>query len=111
MPSWARIAVPTLLLIGVVAAVVVALWPRPEPVDIARSICLSGIRAELEARDRAVIDMPLLSDVDAAGDDTYRTQGSIAFREADGEERRVDVRCIVRVEDGSLRVASIRFSS
>jgi len=109
VPLWVRIAVPALVLAGVIAALVVALWPRPEPADVARSICLSGVRAELEARDRDVTDMPLFSDVEQVDDAEYRTQGSVAYT-VGGESERRTVRCIVRVdEDGELVVASIRF--
>ena len=109
VPLWVRIAVPALVLAGVIAAVVVALWPRPEPVDVARSMCLSGVRAELEAQDRDVIDMPLFSDVEQVDDTEYRTQGAVAYSDGGDTERRT-VRCIVRVEeDGGLVVASIRF--
>ena len=90
LPLWLRIAGP--------------------PVEVARSVCLSGVRSELEGRDREVVEMPLLRDVDDVGDGTYRTQGQVRFTEADGSERSVAVRCIARLEDGSMRVASIRFS-
>jgi hypothetical protein len=109
VPMWVRIAVPALVLAGVIAAVVVALWPRPEPVDVARSMCLSGVRDELEASDRDVTEMPLFSDVEQVDGSEYRTQGSVAYSEA-GETERRTVRCIVRADgDGELVVASIRF--
>lgn len=113
VPLWVRIVVPVLLVLvlvgGATAVFVVSSQPR-EPVDAARSACLSGVRAELESRDQDVVEMPLFRDVADVGDGTYRTQGQVAFTEADGSERSVAVRCIARLEDGTMRVASIRFS-
>ena len=75
-------------------------------------MCLSGVRAELEARDRDVIEMPLFSDVRDMGDDTdTEPRGRSVHRRPTGaESQRRTVRCIVRAdEDGELVVASIRF--
>ena len=111
-PRWRRHpgpARPVIRLVGGATAVFVT-SQRREPVEVARSVCLSGVRSELEGRDRDVVEMPLLRDVDDVGDGTYRTQGQVRFTEADGSERSVAVRCIARLADGSMRVASIRFS-
>ncbi len=112
LPLWLRIAGPAVLVILLVggATAVFVTSQRREPVDVARSVCLSGVSSELESRDWEVLEMPLLRDVDDVGDGTYRTQGQVRFTEADGSERSVAVRCIARLEDGTMRVASIRFS-
>ena len=112
LPLWVRIAAPTALLIlvaGGTAAVVVASQPK-DPLAEARALCLSGMRVELEQRGASAREMPLFSEVERVTDDEYRSQGSLSYRDDDGSEHRVQVRCIVRVEDGVMRVASIRFS-
>ncbi len=113
LPLWLRIAGPVVLLVlvlGGTAAVVVASQPK-DPLAEARALCLSGMRLELEQRGAAAREMPLFSEVERVTDDEYRTQGSVSYRDDDGSEQRVQVRCIVRVEDGVMRVAGIRFSS
>ena len=113
LPLWLRIAGPVVLLIlllGGTAAVVVASQPK-DPLAEARALCLSGMRLELEQRGAAAREMPLFSEVERVTDNEYRTQGSVSYRDDDGSEQRVQVRCIVRVEDGVMRVAGIRFSS
>jgi hypothetical protein len=112
LPLWLRIAAPAalvLLLAGGTTAVVVASQPG-DPLAKARAACLSGMRLELEQRRTTEAEMPLFSEVERITDDEYRTQGSVSYRDDEGEQR-VQVRCIVRVEDGVMRVASIRFSS
>ena len=114
LPLWLRIVAPAVLLVllvgGTATAVIVASRPT-DPLARAQALCLSGVRAELEARDRDILEMPLFRDVADVGDGSYRTQGMVGFTEADGAERQVTVRCIARLEDGRMRVASIRFST
>ena len=114
LPLWLRIVAPAVLLVllvgGTATAVIVASQPT-DPLARAQAICLSGVRAELEGRDRDILEMPLFRDVSDVGDGTYRAQGQVRFTEADGAERRVTVRCIARLEDGRMRVSSIRFST
>jgi hypothetical protein len=111
LPLWLRIAAPVVLLIlllGGTAAVIVASQPA-DPLAEARALCLSGMRVELEQRGAAAREMPLFSRVEEISDDEYRSQGSVTYRDDDGSEQRAQVRCVVRVEDGAMRVASIRF--
>ncbi|MDR6907893.1 hypothetical protein J2X63_003601 [Agromyces sp. 3263] len=112
LPLWLRIAGPAvlvILLVGGITAVVVS-SQRRDPVDVARSVCLSGVSSDLAAHDRDSLEMPLFRDVKDVGDGSYRTQGVVRFTDSDGEERSVTVRCIARLENGAMRVASIRFS-
>ena len=100
LPLWLRILGPVALVIVLVggATAVFVITQQRDPVDVARSVCLSGVRSELEGRDREVVEMPLLRDVDDVGDGTYRTQGQVRFTEADGSERSV---VVADVEPGS----------
>lgn len=112
LPLWVRIVVPAVLLLGV-ATVVLVVMLRPaapvDPVDAARSACQSGIREELESHDVEVVEVSFFG-VDATGDEVYLARGDAAFRGADGTVQRVQVRCTVRVQDGTMRAPSIRFS-
>ena len=112
VPMWARIVVPVVLLLGV-AAVVLVVVMRPsapvEPVDAARSACQSAIREEIESHDVDVVEVSFFG-VDATEDEVYLARGDAAFRDADGAVQRVQVRCTVRLVDGTMRAPSIRFS-
>ena len=112
LPEWARWAIPVMLVflvVGLLATIGRYAAGSADPEDQVQSLCLTGVRDDLEARGNTVEEMPLFSDVEQVDDAEYRTQGSVAYAE-DGETERRTVRCIVRVdEDGGLTVASIRF--
>ncbi|KRE23632.1 hypothetical protein [Agromyces sp. Soil535] len=108
VPMWVRIAVPAVLLVGGAAAVVVAVSQPQDPIEAAQSVCHSGAQAELEFGDRSAIDVSRSFEVVAAGDDSYRVTGTATFQDTEGTTHHVNVRCIIRVEDGRMRAASIR---
>ena len=67
------------------------------------------LRSDLERRGNTVEQLPQFSDVEQVDDAEYRTRGSATYEE-DGESEQRIVRCIVRVDDdGTMRVASVRF--
>ena len=112
LPEWMRWAIPVMLVflvVGVLATIGRYAGGSADPEDQVQSLCLTGVRDDLEARGNTVEEMPLFSDVEQVDDTEYRTQGQVSYDE-DGETQQRTVRCIVRVdEDGSLSVASIRF--
>lgn len=112
LPEWMRWAIPVMLVflvVGLLATIGRYAGGSADPEEQVRSLCLTGVREDLEARGNTVDEMPLFSDVEQVDDAEYRTQGSVAYVE-DGEIQRRTVRCIVRVdENGGLSVASIRF--
>ena len=112
VPLWVRIVIPSVLLLGVAAVVLVAVVRPSEPVDpveATRSACESGIGEEIESHDVEVVEVSFFG-VETTGDDVYLARGDAAYRDADGEVQRVQVRCTVRFEDGAMRAPSIRFS-
>jgi hypothetical protein len=114
LPLWARIAIPIVLLAGV-AVVVAALLPRQsaDPVDAAESVCRSGVVAELESHDMSTREVSFY-EVTTTDEDVYLARGDVAFHDnagdGDGTERRIDLRCTVRVENGEMQAPSIRYS-
>jgi len=110
VPLWVRIAGPAVLLVGGAAgvAVAVAVSQPQDPIDAAQSLCYSAAQAELEFGDRSAIDVSRSFEVVAAGDDSYRVTGTATFEDAEGTTHHANVRCIIRVEDGRMRAASIR---
>jgi hypothetical protein len=112
LPEWMRWAIPVMLVflvVGVLATIGRYAGGSASPEEQVQSLCLTGVRDDLEARGNTVEEMPLFSDVEQVDDTEYRTQGQVSYDE-DGETQQRTVRCIVRVdEDGSLSVASIRF--
>ena len=112
LPLWVRIGVPVVLIVGGLSIALVAVL-RPsapvEPVDAARSTCESGITAEIESHDAEVVEVSFFG-VEASSDDVYLARGDAAYRDAEGEVHRVQVRCTVRFEGGAMRTPSIRFS-
>jgi hypothetical protein len=115
LPLWARIAIPTVLVAGVAAILVAVLLPREpaDPLEAAESVCRSGVLAELESRGASTRELSIL-EVTTTEDDVYLVRGEAAFRDSgdDGDEpeRRVQMRCTVRVENGSMQAPSIRYS-
>lgn len=112
LPEWMRWAIPVMLVffvVGLLATIDRYAGGSADPEEQVQSLCLTGVRDDLEARGNTVDEMPLFSDVEQVDDTEYRTQGQVSYDE-DGETQQRTVRCIVRVdEDGSLSVASIRF--
>jgi hypothetical protein len=112
LPEWMRWAIPVMLVflvVGVLATIGRYAGGSASPEEQVQSLCLTGVRDDLEARGNTVDEMPLFSDVEQVDETEYRTQGSVAYIEDEETERRT-VRCIVRVdENGGLTVASIRF--
>ena len=112
LPEWMRWAIPVMrvfLVVGLLATIGRYAGGSADPEEQVQSLCLTGVRDDLEARGNTVDEMPLFSDVEQVDDTEYRTQGQVSYDE-DGETQQRTVRCIVRVdEDGSLSVASIRF--
>lgn len=112
LPLGVRIAVPSVLVLGGAAVVLVAaVQPRTpiDPVEATRSACQSGIREELESKDVEVVEVSFFG-VETTGDAAYLAKGDAAYRDADGAAQRVQVRCTVRFEDGAMGAPSIRFS-
>jgi hypothetical protein len=119
LPLWARIAIPIVLVGVVVAVVVAALLPRQpaDPADAAESICRSGVLAEFESRDISVREVSFY-EVTTTDQDVYLARGDVAFRDDTGDgdgagdepERRIDLRCTVRIENGEMQAPSIRYS-
>lgn len=112
LPEWMRWAIPVMLVflvVGLLATIGRYAGGSADPEEQVQSLCLTGVREDLETRGNTVDEMPLFSDVEQVDDAEYRTQGSVAYVE-DGETERRTVRCIVRVDEGGgLTVASIRF--
>jgi hypothetical protein len=118
LPLWARVVIPIVLLAGV-AVVVAALLPRQpaDPADAAESVCRSGVLAELESHDMTTREVSFY-EVTTTDEDVYLARGDVAFSENDGDgdgagdgaERRIDLRCTVRVENGEMQAPSIRYS-
>jgi hypothetical protein len=115
LPLWARIAIPIVVLAGVAAIIVAALLPREpvDPADAVESACRSAVQAELESHDASTRELSIF-EVTTTGEDIYLVRGEVAFRDrgdaGDEPERRVQMRCTVRVENGSMQAPSIRFS-
>ena len=112
LPLWVRIAVPAvlaILLVGGTVAVISAMSRPTDPVEVARSLCQSGVRDDIESRGDTLVDEPFFADVITAEADVIIIQGSLGFTEADGSVQRAQVRCTVRVEDGRMRVTGIRY--
>jgi hypothetical protein len=116
LPLWARVAIPIVLLVGL-TVVVAALLPRQpaDPADAAESVCRSGVLAELESHDMTTREVSFY-EVTTTEEDVYLARGDVAFSESDGDgagdgaERRIDLRCTVRVENGEMQAPSIRYS-
>ena len=115
LPLWARITIPVVLVASVVAVLVAILWPREpaDPIDAAESACRSEMLAELESHDASLRELSVF-EVTTTGEDVYLVRGEAAFRDSgddgDGPERRVQMRCTVRVENGTMQAPSIRYS-
>ena len=115
LPLWARIVIPAALVVAVVAVLVALLWPRQpaDPLDGAESACRSEMLAELESHDASLRELSIF-EVTTTGADIYLVRGEAAFRDSgddgDGPERRVQMRCTVRVENGSMQAPTIRYS-
>lgn len=115
LPVWARIAIPIIVLAGVAAILVAALLPREadDPADAVESACRSEVVAELESHDMSIREVSFF-DVTTPEDDVYLARGDVAFRESDGDEdeaeRRIDLRCTVRFENGEMLAPNVRFS-
>ena len=115
LPVWARIAIPTVLVAAAAALIVVTLLPREpaDPFDAAESACRSVVLGELESHDASTRELSIF-EVTTTGEDIYLVRGEAAFRDSgdDGNEpeRRVQMRCTVRVENGEMQSPSIRFS-
>lgn len=112
LPLWARVVIPIVLLAGI-AVVIAALLPRQpaDPADAAESACRSEVLAEVESHDMSVREVSFFG-VTTTDEDVYLARGDVAFSASavDGPERRIDVRCTVRFENGEMRAPSIRFS-
>ena len=114
LPEWARWAIPVMLVflgVGLVATFLryTGGASSSDPDAQVQSLCLTAVQDDLEARGNTVEDLPLFSDVQQVDDAEYRTQGLVSYEE-DGEGQERTVRCVVRVdEDGTMRVASVRF--
>lgn len=110
VPLWARILVPAVLVTGAAAAMTVAFaGSQPgDPIETAESVCHDAVQHELESRDVVDIEVSRTFEVTRAGTDAYRATGAAVFEDADGSTHHADVRCTVRVEDGSMRATGIR---
>lgn len=109
VPLWVRITVPAVLLVGGAAVVALTVSRPQDPIDAAQSLCRSAVQDELDQHgDRSDGDVSRNFDVIPAADDSYRVQGSATFTDADGSTHYAIVRCIIRVEDGNMRVRSVR---
>lgn len=107
VPLWVRITVPAVLLVGG-AAVVALMVSRPQdPIETAQSLCRSAVLEELESFDRSQGDVSRSFDTIKTADG-YRAQGTATYEDADGSTHHANVRCIIRVEDGGMRVTSVR---
>ena len=112
LPEWARWAIPVMLVffaVGVLATFLRYAGGSSDPEEQVQSLCATAVRSDLERRGNTVEQLPQFSDVEQVDDAEYRTQGSATYEE-DGESEQRIVRCIVRVDDdGTMRVASVRF--
>jgi len=113
LPEWARWAIPVMLVflaVGVLATFLrYAGGASSDPEEQVQSFCRTAVQDDLERRGSTVEQLPLFSDVEQVDDAEYRTQGSVVYEE-DGDSEQRTVRCIVRVDDdGTMRVASVRF--
>jgi hypothetical protein len=111
-PLWARIAVPVLLAVVIVATimVVVASAARPDdPVEVATALCREAALDELDSLGREEGDVTADLEVTEAGGD-YRVEGAVTYVGEDGASRTDLLRCVVRDVDGELQVRSVRFA-
>ena len=112
LPEWARWAIPVMLVflaVGVLATFLRYAGGSTDPEAQVQSLCTTAVEDDLEARGNTVAQLPQFSDVEQVDDTEYRTQGSVTYEE-DGDSEQRTVRCIVRVDDdGTMRVASVRF--
>lgn len=111
VPLWARIAVPVLLLVVVIAAVFAVASmsaQQDDPEEVAEAMCREAALEELDSLDRRAGDVAEDLEVTEA-DGGYRVQGSATYEDEDGETQYGQVRCVVREVDGALQVRTVRF--
>jgi hypothetical protein len=115
VPLWARIAVPVLLVVVIVAAVMALVTASSgrgaggDPVADARALCYDAALEELASFDRAEGEVSQSLEVTRLTDDEYRVQGTASYEDEDGQMQYGQVRCVVRDVDGELALRSVRF--
>lgn len=78
---------------------------------VLRRIDRSGVSAELESHDMSTREVSFY-EVTSTEEDVYLARGDVAFDDGggDGTERRIDVRCTVRVENGEMQSPSVTYN-
>lgn len=114
IPLWLRVAIPAVLAL-VVGAIAVAAFSGAfaggapsDPEAAAEAQCRAAATERLESRGHTDIEIARSLAVTTQADGAYRVEGTVTFDE-DGTTSHTDLRCIVRVADGTATVVSVRF--
>jgi predicted exporter len=113
IPMWARIVVPVLVVLIVIAGVIAGMSVsnvQDDPDEVVQALCHDAALEEMDSTGRQGAEVSQSFDVTAVDDEEYRVQGTATFEDEDGSTQAGNVRCVVREEDGALEVASVRLS-
>jgi hypothetical protein len=108
-PLWARIVVPVVVVAGGAAAVAGVVAAGAQTPTSVESMCRSAIETMLEARGHSDVDVARSLRVTEA-DGAYRVSGTVTSVNESGASDHAQLRCVVRVDDDTMRVVSTRLS-
>lgn len=109
VPLWARIVIPVALILGAAAIVAAVVATQPQDTtEAVESLCTSAVQERLEGRDASDIEVSRSFEVIEGADSSYQVTGTVDYVDDGGEMQHANARCIIRVEDGAMRVASVR---
>ncbi|GAA1059991.1 hypothetical protein [Agromyces bracchium] len=108
VPMWARVTVPTVIVVGGAAIVAGAVAVGPSGPADAGDLCRDAATSRLEGRGHTDIELARsLQQVEADG--AQRVSGTVTFVDGAGATHHAEVRCVIRVDGDQATLASVRF--